>query len=362
MADLFGIIAPVFALILMGAAAVRLKLLDAPALRGMTDFVFFAAMPCLLFGSVAGAPPLRLLDVAGSFLGGATILFGVAVLLARGLLRARLASASVFGLNCVFGNTVMLGIPVVDAAYGREGVAYLLAVIAFHSGLLLPLATLLIEADTGMGRGTLAVLRAALSGIVRNPVVVSILLAFLWRATGLHIPSPVGRLLGLMGAAGPPLALFCLGASLPRPTGWSSLREVSLAALLKLAVMPALVGALAHLAGVSGVAFAVVVLASALPTGANAFLLALRHHGGGVGQHRGGQHGAFGVQPDAAAVLATIRPSSPPAAAPAGRTRQWTASPPGALRRCLPAPETPRHRAASARHATSCAAGRRRRP
>jgi predicted permease len=276
MAELVGIIAPVFALILMGAAAMRLKLLDVPALRGMSDFVFFAAMPCLLFGSVAGAPPLRLVDVAGSFLGGAVLMYAFAVLVSHQLFGARLAMASVFGLNCVFGNTVMLGIPVVDAAYGPEGVANLLAVIAFHSGLLLPLATLLIEADAGTGRGALSVIRAAFAGIIRNPVVVSIVLAFLWRATGLSVPSPVGRLLGLLGAAGPPLALFCLGASLPRPTGWADMKEVSLAALLKLAGMPALVAAFAHFAGVTGVAFSTVVLTAGLPTGANAFLLARR--------------------------------------------------------------------------------------
>jgi predicted permease len=116
-------------------------------------------------------------------------------------------------------------------------------------------------------------LRAALRGVLRNPVVVAILLAFAWRATGLAMPDPVHRFLGLIGAAGPPLALFCLGATLPRPSGWSDLREVSLAALLKLLAMPALVALLAHLAGVHGVAFSVVVVASALPTGANAFLL-----------------------------------------------------------------------------------------
>ena len=281
MSVIFGIIAPVFALIVMGATSVRLNLLELAAVRGMSDFVFYAAMPSLLFGSVAGAPPLRLVDVAGSFLAGATILFAIAALLARTLLRAKLAQASVFALNCVFGNTVMLGIPVIDAAFGRTGVAYLLAVIAFHSGVLLPLATVLIEADPlshggTAARGPLAVLRAALPGLLRNPVVVSIVLAFFWRATGLTIPAPVQRLLGLLGAAGPPLALFCLGATLPRPSGWWDLREVSLAALVKLVLMPALVAAIAHAVGVSGVAFAVVVLASALPTGANAFLLARR--------------------------------------------------------------------------------------
>src|SRR5262249_42102230 len=125
MAILFSIIAPVFALIAMGAAAVRLRLLEMAAVRGMSDFVFYAAMPSPLFGSVAGAPPLRLADVAGSFLAGAALLFLAAAIVARTALRAPLAQASVFALNCVFGNTVMLGIPVIDAAYGRQGVAYL---------------------------------------------------------------------------------------------------------------------------------------------------------------------------------------------------------------------------------------------
>jgi predicted permease len=274
--NVLGIVVPVFALIGMGALAVRLRLIEMAAVRGMTDFVFYTAMPGLLFASIIEAPPLRLLDVAGSFLGGALVLFGGALLLARTLLGARLANASVFALDCVFGNTVMLGIPIVDAAYGSDGVAYLLAVIAFHSAVLLPVATVFIEAGSASGRSTLGVLGAALPGVLRNPVVVAILLAFVWRFTGLLMPVPVQRFLSLIGAAGPPLALFCLGAALPRPTGWSNLREVSLAALLKLAAMPALVALFAHLAGVHGVAFSVVVVAAALPTGANAFLLARR--------------------------------------------------------------------------------------
>ena len=274
--NVLGIVVPVFALIGMGALAVRLRLIEMAAVRGMTDFVFYTAMPGLLFASVIQAPPLRLLDVAGSFLGGALVMFGVGLLLARTMFGARLANASVFGLDCVFGNTVMLGIPIVDAAYGPDGVAYLLAVIAFHSAVLLPLATVFIEAGSVSGRSPVGVLSAALPGVLRNPVVVSILLAFVWRLTGLGMPVPVMRFLELIGSAGPPLALFCLGAALPRPTGWSDLREVSLAALLKLVAMPALVALFAHLAGVRGVAFSVVVLAAALPTGANAFLLARR--------------------------------------------------------------------------------------
>ncbi len=276
MTGLLGIIGPVFGLILMGAAAVRLKWLEVPAIKGMSDFVFFAAMPSLLFLSITTAPPLRLLDVAGSFLAGAVVLFAAAVLIGQRFLGLRLASASIFGLNAVFGNTVMLGIPIVDAAYGREGVANLLAVVVFHSAFLLPLATILIEADTGRGQGVFGVLWASVPGLLRNPVIVTMLVALSWRFLGVPVPGGMQRFLSLLGGAGPPLALFCLGASLPKPQGWSDLAEVLVGGVFKLLVMPVLVGGIAYAVGVSGVAFKVVVLASALPTGANAFMLARR--------------------------------------------------------------------------------------
>jgi len=276
MSQLFGIIAPVFALIALGAFVGGRRLIEPAAFRGINDVVFFAGLPALLFLSVTDAPPLRLADVAGSFLGACLILFTVAVILSRRLLRAKLARSSVFGLNCVFGNTVMLGIPVVSAAYGSAGLANLLAIIAFHSAVLLPVASILIEVDSEHGGNPLAVAKAVVPAILRNPIVVSILFAFAWRLGGLDLPQALHRFLALVGPAGPPLALFCLGASLPRPSGWSDLREVGLASLAKLALLPALAAGLAWLAGVDGVAFKVVVLTAGLPTGANAFLLARR--------------------------------------------------------------------------------------
>ena len=278
-----SIIIPVFTLIAMGAVAVRLRLVEMAAVRGMTDFVFFTAMPGLLFASIIEAPPMQLLNVAGSFLAGAVILFGLGLVAARLLLRSNLADASAFGLNCSYGNVVMLGLPVVQAAYGTIGVAYLLAVVAFHSAVLLPLATICIEAggSRGKGRGMVALLATALPGIVKNPVIVAIFLAFFWRFTGLAMPAAVLNFLNLIGAAGPPLALFCLGASLPRPAtlgGHLAGNRAGLvgAVVLKLAIMPAVVGLIAHAVGVRGAAFATVVLAAAMPTGANAFLLARR--------------------------------------------------------------------------------------
>lgn len=274
---LFSIIAPVFGLIVMGAVSTRRRWLDTHVIKGMNDFTFFAAMPALLFRSVVEAPPLKLIAIAGPFLAAAVILFVVALLLSRWLFKGRLAESGIAGLDSIYGNTVMMGIPVVDALYGAPGVANLLAIIAVHSAVLLPLGTVVIEADSGTGRSMLQVVRASLAGTARNPIVMAIVLAFLWRATGLGLAAPLDRLMEMLGRAGPPLALFCLGATLPKPQGMTGFGEVVMSSAMKLLALPALVALLAHLAGVEGVAFNVVVLAAAMPTGANAFLLARRY-------------------------------------------------------------------------------------
>lgn len=279
MTQLLGLVAPVFVLIAMGWFSVQRRWVDKAGIKGLTDFAFFAALPALLFGSIAGAPPLHLANVAGSFLAGALGLFFVAMLAARFVLRESLADAAMFGLTGVYGNVVMMGIPVIQAAYGPVGVANLLAVVAFHSATLLPLATVLIEIGQGKRPGLAATLAAVARGLFRNPIVVSVFVAMVWRGADLPIPAPLHAFLKLLGGAAVPVALFCLGASLPHPR---ALRQhlatngVALVAAVvtKLVVMPVVVAAIAYAMGLTGVAFATVVLAAAMPTGANAFLLA----------------------------------------------------------------------------------------
>ncbi len=269
---------------MLGKAALPLGLLDAPGLRGVNEVVFRLAMPALLFDSVAEADAMHVLDVAAAYFAACLILYALAMLLASRLLGAGVSHAAVFALNATYGNTVMLGIPLVGALFGVAGLGYLMAIIAFHSALLLPLASLLIEAGS-QGRPSLPrLVRATLAGMLRNPVILSILLAFAWRGAGLGVPGPLHALLGMLGAPAAPLALFCLGASLPGLPGPATLAEALMAATLKLAVLPALVFVIAGwLGGLHGVALSVALLTAGMPTGANAFLIARRSAGLGDG-------------------------------------------------------------------------------
>lgn len=277
MLKILELIAPLFAVIAMGHLAIRRSILDTTGLAALNGFAYWVALPALLFNSIAEVRTPGLMTVAGIYLACCILVFALAMLAGRLLLGGSLAKTAVFGLNATYGNVIFLGTPLVLAVFGPRGVPLILAIIAFHSGVLLPLAAILIEIDTGRQGGAAVIARNTVTGLLRNPIMMSILLGFLWRATNLAVPGPLHQLSALLGPAAAPLALFCLGASLP-PLAREPMviREAVLATVLKLALLPLCVGTLSSMMGLSGLPWRVAVVTAAMPTGANAFLLARR--------------------------------------------------------------------------------------
>ncbi len=148
---LVTVILPVFGLIVIGRLIVRFGIVDRSETRGLTGLIFWILLPSLLFLSIVGARTAPRLDVIAVYFSVALPVFALSVLLGLALLRMTIAQAAVFGLNGAFGNTVLLGIPIVGAVWGGAGLAILLSIIAAHSLLLLPAATVS-SSSTGAGR------------------------------------------------------------------------------------------------------------------------------------------------------------------------------------------------------------------
>jgi hypothetical protein len=296
MGALIEVVLPVFALIGLGRFAAWRKLLPERAGDALTAFIFLFALPPLLFRSVAGsggisfAPALPFMLVA---LG----MFALGAVLSRKGLREDLATAGVFGLNCAFGNSVMMGVPVIEAAFGRAGLAELLAIIAFHSAVLFPVATATVEAGLNAKISSRRLLRATVLSLARNPIILAIVLGFAWTLVGLPIPRPLARLLDLLGGSAAPVALFCLGLGLPATPKLADLGPVALSTAIKNFLMPGLMFLAARAFGLSPLAVAVATVTAAMPTGANAFMIASRY--------------ATGVERSATAVLISTTVSLP---------------------------------------------------
>ena len=277
MAVVLGIVAPVFLIIALGFAAAKRGRIEPAGFKGLNAFAFSLAAPALLFlGGTTGAMGGG--RAALAFFVGTAAVYAATLWAARRFGRRPLGAAGMLALDAAYGNTVMMGIPLVTAAFGTEALAVLLAILALHSMLLLGAATVVAEIELHARAPWRRVLRATVSGVARNPVVVAVVAALLWRLSGLPAPpESIRRALELLGAAGPPVALFCLGGSLAGLDARAAWRETLAAGSLKLFAMPAAVWVACLALDVPRFETAVTVLVAALPTGANAFLLAQRY-------------------------------------------------------------------------------------
>jgi hypothetical protein len=249
---------------------------DEGGFRGLNAFTFNLAAPALLFaggtsGQVGGGP------AAFAFFSAAVALYGFALWLGTRRMGMPLAEAGLFALNCTFGNTVMMGIPLIAATFGQAGLPILIAIIALHSMVLLTLGTVVAEVGLHRHAPWRRIVVATIAGVARNPVVVTVFVALGWSTLGLPVPAVARRTLEMLGAATPPVALFCLGGSLAAFSAGQSWREVAWATVLKLAALPLMVWGVCVALALAPMETAVAVMTAALPTGANAFLLARRY-------------------------------------------------------------------------------------
>jgi len=252
------------------------KIISAEQFRGLNLFTFSLAAPALLFaGGTAGHAAGG--GAALAFFLGTTLLYVAVLWGAVRLGRVPLGAAGTLALNTTFGNIVMMGIPLIAAAYGEAGLSILLTILALHSMVLLGTATVVAEIGQNAGARWDRVLLATVTGVLRNPIVMAVISALIWSALALPVPGFVRRTLEMLGGAGPPVALFCLGGSLLGFTVRGAIGSLVAIVSLKLLALPVLVWAACAALALPALDTAVAVTTAGLPTGANAFLLAQRY-------------------------------------------------------------------------------------
>lgn len=283
MSILLDVMLPVFGLVLLGYGAVRLKWLDADAVRGLSLFVFNFALPAMLFRALATTRLPE--DIEWAFLLSyyiaALVVFGLGMVVAgRGFGRP-LAGQGLAGLTASYSNTVLLGIPIVLTAFGDAAALPLFLVIATHNLVLFPPATALIEAGLGRRNSLRRLPISTLAGMARNPIVGGLTLGLVFNLLGLGIPKPLDSIVSTLGAAAVPAATFALGATLARYRIAGALKEAGTLVCIKTIVQPAIVWLLAtRVFDVAPLWASVAITMAALPTGINAYLFAERYDHG----------------------------------------------------------------------------------
>ena len=273
---------PVVLLIAAGYLAGHRRWVGAHAIKDLSNLIFLLLAPALLFRSMSAVhfEQLSLKPVAAYFIGAGIIFIGT--LLWRGLNR----TAAVLAIASTFSNTVIIGVALVDLAYGPEGLVVLLTLVSLHSLVLITSATVLIElmvarehaASNGRQRHhRLRTVGRALRNSIFHPVPLPIIAGLLYAQTGWGIPAVIDKPLMLLGQAFSPVALVLVGVTLALTPVGTHLRDAFTMALVKNVVHPLLVLGTGWLLGVRGLPLTVMVVAAAMPIGANAFLFSQRY-------------------------------------------------------------------------------------
>lgn len=268
--------AVVWVLTAVGYLLGRSGVLGAAALETMTRLVFFVTAPALLFATLAGSAPERILTRAlAAFVLSSVAITALYVAVARLVWRRGVAELTVGALAAGYVNAGNLGIPV--AAYVLGDVALIAPVLMFQVLLAAPTALAVLDASAGQGRPSPSRLMALPA---RNPLLLASVAGIAVAVSGRTLPAPVLQPFALLGAAAVPVALLALGMSLrgsrPLRSG-PDVADRALAVTLKVVVHPLLAYLIGrHALGLSGTALLSAVVAAALPTAQNVFVFAGR--------------------------------------------------------------------------------------
>ena len=268
---------PFFALIFCGYAAGRFRALSEPAIVGLNSFVFYFALPTLLFFKMAETPIMSQFDwgFIAAYSGGGLLSFLVAAVLGRILFASRLAENGLQGMAAACPNVGYLGLPLVIAVFGDRATLPAVMVIVFDLLILLPLPTLLIELDSGRGAPLRAIVAKVVTGLVKNPLIVATVAGALCGIAGLALPVPLKAFGGLLGSAAAPCALFALGASLIGKPISDNMAEVGYLAACKLIVHPAAAALIGYeLLRLDPLLANIAIVEASLPIAANVFVMA----------------------------------------------------------------------------------------
>ncbi|MEH6648668.1 MAG: AEC family transporter [Motiliproteus sp.] len=281
MLTVIEIILPVFGLILLGYALGKAGFFSQSGINEISRFIFYLAIPALIFRTAAkglGTQTLEL-SILLAFFGANLLIFLLCLILSPKLLRLTKIDATVFSTGATYSNLVLIGLPIVQARFGDEGLVALMTIISINALILFTLPCTLIELGQQQQPSLLKSLRTVMISVIRNPMILAIGCGFGWGIWGQELPYIVDKFTGLLGQAAAPCALFTVGASLSQYTLKGNLVESISITLLKLLVAPLLVWTIGHfLLDLSPVWLSVATLSAGLPVAANVFILSQRYN------------------------------------------------------------------------------------
>ncbi len=276
MQALLDVILPVFCLIGAGYVLTWRNYFPVAGIDGLMKYAQGFAVPCLLFVSIAR------LDIGTSFHAGHLISFyaGAFICFWLGLFGARFLAGRdwedsvAIGFCCLFSNSVLLGLPITERAFGQASLEGALALVSFHAPFCYGLGITVMEVIKHRGQPPVTMLRATSRAMFSNVLVLAIVAGFIVNLFNLSLPTVAFDALDMVSRSALPAALFALGGILVQYRPEGDAKAIALVCGLALIVHPAIVWTLGTNLDVPQDLFRAGVLTASMAPGFNAYIFA----------------------------------------------------------------------------------------
>ncbi|MEL6522207.1 MAG: AEC family transporter [Pseudomonadota bacterium] len=276
MQALFEIIVPVFVVIGFGYIVAWKGLMSESTVDGLVAFTQNFAIPCLLFRAISdiSLDAVTNIPLVLSYYIGALASFALGFAGARTFFGRNGSDAIAIGFCCFFSNTVLLGLPITERAYGAEALVGNFAIIVFHAPVLYFVGVTAMEVSRNKGGGLATMAKSVGQAMFRNPFVIAIALGLTANITSLPIPGSFNQGLDLIADAALPAALFALGGILVRYRPEGDLKTILMVCAISLIMHPAIVFAAGSILALDPPAMRSAVLTAAMAPGVNTYVFA----------------------------------------------------------------------------------------
>ncbi len=271
-----NIVAPVFLVIGSGWLSMRMQLFNHSMVDGLMKFATQLAVPCLLFRAISTLDLSTAYNwnLMSAFYIGATVSFFSASLIMWKLFKRKPGESIAIGFGALFSNSVLLGLPISERAWGVDNMSSVYAIVSIHAPFCYLLGISCMELVRSDGRSFIDTSKVVVKSMFRNSLMIGIGLGFLVNLSGLPLPGVLMSAVDILSKSALPVALFGLGAVLTRYKINQTLGEVGTISVFSLFVHPGITFAICYLLGVPDSISRMAVLVAAMAPGINSYLFA----------------------------------------------------------------------------------------
>ena len=253
-------IVTMFVMALIGAVCYKTDIISYETNGKLSNLLLMVISPLMIFSSYQREFSRQQLEGLLMALFLAAVSHVAAIIITKVFIRR--SSGENYGVEsmaAIYSNCGFMGIPLVNAIFGADGVFYITAYITIFSLFIWTHGILMM-----IGKQTV---REALSAM-KTPTIFAIIIGFVFYVCQIRLPDMIKEPLAVIGDMNTPVAMLVAGASLAR---------IYLICALRLLAIPMVTMVILNLFHFDHVVTTTIVLATACPAGSMGTLFALRY-------------------------------------------------------------------------------------